>query len=61
MVQALTKGDEVMTIGGLMGRVLEVEESRILMQIASVEGKPVSIYMNRASVQVVLPKDTVQL
>ena len=45
MCEALTKGDEVMTIGGIAGRI---------------DGKSVSVRMQRAAVQSVLPKGTLK-
>lgn len=60
MCEALTRGDEVMTLGGMSGRIDSVEEQTITLQIAEVEGKPVVVRMQRAAVQMVLPKGTVK-
>lgn len=60
MVDALTRGDEVITAGGLMGRVVSVDDQSIGLQLAEVEGKPVVIRLQRASVTVVLPKGSVK-
>ncbi len=60
MCDALAKGDEVMTMGGISGRVAALDEQTIRLQIAEVEGKPVCITMQRAGVQVVLPKGSVK-
>ncbi len=60
MVDALAKGDEVMTMGGLSGRIEDVEEQTILLQIAAVDGKPVAVRMNRNAVQAVLPKGSLK-
>ncbi len=61
MIEALKKGDDVMTIGGLCGRVEGLEENAVLLAIASVDGKLVTIRMNRSSVQTVLPQGTLSL
>lgn len=60
MVDALTRNDEVITAGGLTGRVVSVEEQTIGLQVAEVEGKPVVIHMQRNSVMMVLPKGSVK-
>lgn len=60
MVEALTKGDEVLTAGGLSGRVESVEDQYMNVQIASVDDKPVVIRMQRMAVQMVLPKGTLK-
>jgi len=60
MVDALTRNDEVITAGGLTGRVVSVEEQTIGLQVAEVEGKPVVIHMQRNSVTMVLPKGSVK-
>lgn len=60
MCDALAKGDEVMTVGGLSGRIEKVEDQTILLQVAEVDGKAVSVRMQRNSVQVVLPKGSIK-
>ena len=55
MCEALGKGDEVMTMGGISGRI-----ESVALQVASVDGKAVVIRMQRAAVQMVLPKGTVR-
>lgn len=60
MCEGLSKGDEVMTLGGIAGRIDSTDDLSIGLQVASVEGKPVVIRVQRASVQTVLPKGTVK-
>ena len=60
MVEALTKGDEVLTAGGIAGRVADVGEQYIVVQIASVKEEPVCLTIQRMAVQMVLPKGTIQ-
>lgn len=60
MCDALTKGDEVMTMGGISGRIEAVDDQAISLQVASVDGKPVVIRMQRQAVQMVLPKGTIK-
>ena len=60
MCEGLTKGDEVMTMGGISGRIEGVDDQSISLQVAAVDGKPVVIRMQRAAVQMVLPKGSIK-
>lgn len=52
MVQALAKGDEVVTAGGLLGRVVDLDEQNLFIEIAS----GVKVQLQRQAVTQVLPK-----
>ena len=56
MVEALAKGDEVATAGGFMGRVVDLDEQFLFVEIAS----GVKVQMQRSAVVQVLPKGTVK-
>ena len=56
MVEALAKGDEVVTSGGLLGKITKIGESFIGIEIAN----GVEIQVQRAAVVQVLPKGTVK-
>ena len=56
MVEALQKGDEVVTAGGLLGRVSKLGDNYVSLQVAD----NVEIMVQRPSVQVVLPKGTLK-
>lgn len=56
MVEALQKGDEVVTAGGVVGRVAKVDDTYVALNVAT----NVEITVQRASVQVVLPKGTLK-
>ncbi len=56
MVEALAKGDEVVSQGGVLGKVTEVGESFIVVEIAD----NVQIKMQRQAVASVLPKGTIK-
>ena len=49
-----------MTMGGISGRIESVDEQSMALQVASVDGKPVVIRMQRSAVQMVLPKGSVK-
>jgi preprotein translocase subunit YajC len=55
MVEALAKGDEVITGGGMLGKVIKIGEQYLTVEIAS----GVEIQVQRTSVVQVLPKGTV--
>ncbi len=56
MVEALSKNDEVVTSGGILGKVTDVEESMITVEIA--EG--VRVKVQKSAVSSILPKGTVK-
>ena len=56
MIDALGKGDEVVTAGGLMGRITKVAESSVSLEVAA----GVEVQCQRSAVVQVLPKGTVK-
>ena len=56
MVAALAKGDEIVTNGGLLGKVIEVEESFLTVVIAD----GVEVKVQRQAVSTLVPKGTVK-
>ena len=60
MVDALNKGDEVVTAGGIVGKITDIADQFVTVQVASVNGQPVQLSMQRAAVQTLLPKGTVK-
>jgi preprotein translocase subunit YajC len=56
MVEALAKGDEVVTAGGLLGRVSSLNENFVGVEIAS----GVEVQLQRQAVVQVLPKGTMK-
>jgi len=60
MIDALSKGDEVVTSGGLVGRITELSEQYVTLQVASVGDKSVSLSVQRSAIQTLLPKGTMK-
>ncbi|MBV7484095.1 preprotein translocase subunit YajC [Bordetella sp. BOR01] len=60
LVANLAKGDEVMTAGGILGKVSKVTDSYITVEIAQQVDKPVEVLMQKTSVSTVLPKGTIK-
>jgi preprotein translocase subunit YajC len=56
MVDALQKGDEVVTSGGILGRISKVDTQYATVSIA----ENTEIVIQRHSIQVVLPKGTLK-
>jgi preprotein translocase subunit YajC len=56
MVDALAKGDEVVTAGGMLGKVSKIGEIYVSVELAS----GVEVQMQRSAVATVLPKGTVK-
>ena len=56
MVEALAKGDEVATAGGILGRVSRLGDTYISVEIAN----GVEIQLQRSAVVQVLPKGTIK-
>jgi len=56
MIEALQKGDEVVTAGGVLGRIIRVSENYVAVEIAP----NVEVQVQRPAVQLVLPKGTLK-
>ena len=56
MIEALAKGDEVVTAGGMLGKVSKIGDSFIGVEIAG----GVEVQLQRSAVVQVLPKGTVK-
>jgi len=60
MVDALSKGDEVVTTGGIVGKITEISDQYLTLQVASVADKAVTLCVQRGAVQTLLPKGTMK-
>ena len=56
MIEALQKGDEVVTAGGVVGRIGEMGDAYVSLEIAP----EVVIRVQRSAVQTLLPKGTMK-
>jgi preprotein translocase subunit YajC len=56
MVEALQKGDEVVAAGGVLGRISEMGEAYVTLEIAP----NTQISVQRGAVQTLLPKGTIK-
>lgn len=55
MVAGLAKGDEIVTMGGLLGKITKVDDNFISVEIA----KDTEVKIQKASVQAMMPKGTI--
>ena len=56
MIDALAKGDEVITAGGILGKVTKVTEAYVTLEVAD----GTEMVMQQASVTMLLPKGTIK-
>jgi preprotein translocase subunit YajC len=56
MIDALQKGDEVVAIGGLLGKIVELSDQYATLEIAP----ETTIMVQRPAIQTLLPKGTIK-
>lgn len=56
LVSALSKGDEVLTSGGILGRITKVTDDYVVVEIAD----NLEIKLQKHSIQATLPKGTIK-
>ncbi len=56
MVNDLQKGEEVITSGGILGKITNVNDNFITLEIA----KDVSLNVQKSAVQTIMPKGTIK-
>ena len=56
MVESLAKGDEVVTSGGMLGKIKEVGDNFILLEIAS----ELEVRIQKQAISAVMPKGTLK-
>jgi len=56
MVEALAKGDEIVTNGGMLGKIKEVGDNFIVLEIA----KEVQVKIQKNAISATMPKGTIK-
>jgi preprotein translocase subunit YajC len=56
MLEALQKGDEVITAGGLLGKVVKVGDNYVSLEVAD----NVVMHVQKQAIQTLLPKGTIK-
>ena len=62
MMEALKSGDEVITSGGLLGRVSKVADAYVTIEVGSVVGAASAVEMTiqKSAISALLPKGTIK-
>lgn len=60
MMEALQKGDEVITAGGIVGRLSKVGDAYVTVEVAQAGSGPVEMTVQKQAVQMLLPKGTIK-
>jgi preprotein translocase subunit YajC len=56
LISGLAKGDEVVTAGGMVGKVTDLNDNYVTVEV----GDDVNVKVQRAAIQAVLPKGTLK-
>jgi preprotein translocase subunit YajC len=60
LLAALTKGDEVVCAGGILGKISKVNDNYVTIEVSEHAGVPVEVIMQKGAVTAVLPKGTIK-
>ena len=60
MVGELAKGDEIVTQGGMAGRIVKVGENYLTVEVGTLKDSPVEILIQKNAVGALLPKGTLK-
>ncbi len=60
MLDALQKGDEVITAGGVLGKITKITEQYVTLEVASAQNGTVEMLFQRGALQTLLPKGTIK-
>ena len=60
MVGALSKGDEVVTSGGIVGKVTKVGDGYVTLEVARRGEDAIEMQLQKQAVQTLLPKGTIK-
>jgi preprotein translocase subunit YajC len=60
MLEALSKGDEVITSGGIVGRVVKVGDGYVTLEVAHRGDDAIEMQLQKQAIQTLLPKGTIK-
>ena len=60
MVAELQKGDEIVTQGGMVGRIVKVGENFVTLEVGMLKDAPVEVTVQKQAVGALLPKGTLK-
>ncbi|MBI4986129.1 MAG: preprotein translocase subunit YajC [Rhodocyclales bacterium] len=60
MVGELQKGDEIVTQGGMAGRIVKVGENFVTVEVAEFKDAPIEVSVQKQAISALLPKGTLK-
>ncbi len=60
MVTELAKGDEVVTQGGIVGRISKISDNYVTVEVAEGKNGPVELTVQKQAIGTLLPKGTLK-
>lgn len=60
MLAALKKGDEVATIGGIVGKITKTDDNFVTLEVSRAAGQAVEMQFQRGAVQSILPTGSIK-
>lgn len=60
MLDALTKGDEVVSAGGIVGRITKVGDTYVTLEVGQRGDQAVEMQFQKSAIQTLLPKGTIK-
>ncbi|UOF93865.1 MAG: preprotein translocase subunit YajC [Bordetella sp.] len=60
LITNLMHGDEIVTNGGILGRINKIKDNYITLEISDLSGKSVEIIIQKTAISNILPKGTIK-
>jgi preprotein translocase subunit YajC len=60
MLESLKKGDEVVTTGGVLGKIIKVGDTYITLEVAKSGSESIEMYFQKGAIQTLLPNGTIK-
>lgn len=60
MLENVQKGDEVITAGGLLGKIVKVSEAYVTLEISNDNNRHVEVNLQKSAITNVLPKGSIK-
>jgi preprotein translocase subunit YajC len=60
MLEALSKGDEVVTAGGIVGKVAKVGDGYVTIEVGTRGDQAIEMQMQKSAIQTLLPKGSIK-
>lgn len=60
MVTELQKGDEIVTQGGMLGRIVKVGENFVTLEVGTLKDAPLEVTVQKNAIGALLPKGTLK-